>query len=46
MVLKKQNYHQRGESTAILDMDATLVATSKADALFCLHPVGVKLHGL
>ena len=26
---------QQGENTATLDMDATLVATSKADALFC-----------
>jgi hypothetical protein len=26
---------QQAESTATLDMDATLVATSKADALFC-----------
>jgi hypothetical protein len=26
---------QRAESTSTLDMDATLVATNKADALFC-----------
>jgi hypothetical protein len=45
MVLKKQNYYQQVQSTAILDLDATLVATSTAYTQFCLNPVGVKLRG-